>query len=429
LGLGGLTPDHQIAVLELSSGRAGKFEDTLAVASPHVLVLTNALASPVDTVGGLGRAVEELRQALAALPANGGLVLNYDDDEVRQLGLNAAENTVAYGLDISGPAFGADLLAYNTRLYPDRVTFDLRHETERLSECWIPLLGHPQLYAALAALGVGVLFQLSLGEGLNALSSVRSLPGRLSLLPGANQSLLIDDSFDASPVSLVAALDLLKALDDGQRRRILVLGDMDLPGDAADAEIAHRHVGSRVSQVCDLVVTRGRLAAVAGRAAMRMGMSSQQTHMVYSHSDAARIVRESLMPGDVALVTGSRQAAMERVSEQLLADPRADSARLPRRTPGWMDVLNSGTEVTSWVEVDLDAAANNVRQLKAWVGPDVTLAAVVKANAYGHGAVEIASTAICNGADVLCVDNLAEAVRRIVRGQPRGGRGLAGGRT
>lgn len=410
LGLGALSSEHQIAVLELASDRFGEIGDVLAIAPPHLAVLTNAIATHGEGQQGPQRMPRELEQVIGAIPSNGALVYNYDDDTVRQLGFDAALNSVTYGLDVAGRGFGADVLAYNIQLMPDRAGFDLRYEDERLPGCWIPLLGHAQLYAALAGLSAGVLFEVPFEYGVRALADLEPLPGRMALLDGVNGSVLIDDTFDATPASAVAALDLLASLGDGARRRICVLGDMRAPGDAAEVEAHHRDVGRRALDACDLLVTRGRKAAAAGAAALQAGMRNERVRMVYSHADAARIVRETVAPGDIVLVKGAPPARMERVTEQLLADPTRDARRLPRRVPTWMDTPTIRTGMTAWVELDLDALANNVQQLKAIVGPDVALASVVKANGYGHGVIEVASTAINNGADILAVDNLNEAL-------------------
>jgi alanine racemase len=410
LGLGGLSSEHQIAVLELSCDRSGEIADILALAPPHVAVLTNAFVDQGEGQHDSSRVLQELEQIINALPGNGGLVLNYDDDDVRQLGFNARANSLTYGLDVGGRGFGADLLAYNIQVLPDKLGFDLRYAEERLAERRIPLLGRAQLYAALAGLGVGILFEVPLETGARALTPLQSPPGRMALLEGLNGSLLVDDSFDASPTSVAAALNYLEALGEGQRRRIFVLGDMRVPSETADANAVHREIGERAHAACDLFITRGRLAASAGLAALQVGMPGKQARMVYSHGDAARAVQNVVASGDIVVVSGSRVAAMEHVTQQLLADPERDSVLLPRRTPTWVETSAVRPGVTSWIELDLDSLAYNIQQLKARVGPNVDLMSIVKANGYGHGILEVASTAINNGAIMLGVDNINEGI-------------------
>lgn len=410
LGLGGLSAEHRVAILELASDRFGEMADVLAVASPRLVVLTNAIPTRAEQLSSQSHILPELQQVVASLPRNGGLVYNYDDDGVRQLSFDATVYTTSYGLDIAGRGFGADLLAYNIQVFPDRVGFDLRHQDERLAGLWIPTLGTAHLYTALAALGVGLLFEVPLRDGAEALTALRPLPGRMALMEGVNGSYLIDDSFDANAVSTAAALDLLESLYDGQRRRILILGDVEDGSEGTDAAATHYDIGRRVSEACDLLVTRGRMASLVGRAAIQGGMSDQQVRVVYNHGDATRFARNVIAPGDVVLVKGSRSAQMERVVEGLLADPERDGPYLPRRAPTWIDTPGVREGVNSWIDLDLEALAHNTRQLKAGIGPDVALMAVVKANAYGHGMVEVASTAINNGAEVLGVDNLDEAI-------------------
>ncbi|MGH2543692.1 MAG: alanine racemase, partial [Ardenticatenaceae bacterium] len=100
---------------------------------------------------------------------------------------------------------------------------------------------------------------------------------------------------------------------------------------------------------------------------------------------------------------------MERIVARLLADPARDSARLVRQNAAWQQILTLHPDRPTWIEVDLEAIAHNTRRLKEIVGPDVAVMAVIKADAYGHGAVKVAQTALLNGASWLGVACLPEA--------------------
>src|SRR4029453_16198271 len=109
--------------------------------------------------------------------------------------------------------------------------------------------------------------------------------------------------------------------------------------------------------------------------------------------------------GDVVLVKGDISTRMERITAALLADP-ADVSRLVRQEPGWESVRVSKPARPTWLEVDLDAIAHNVRTIKQFIGDDVALMAVLKADGYGHGAVKVARTALNNGAGFCGVASL-----------------------
>ncbi|MBN1967195.1 MAG: alanine racemase, partial [Anaerolineae bacterium] len=188
---------------------------------------------------------------------------------------------------------------------------------------------------------------------------------------------------------------------------IFLMGDLSYPGGFAHR--THHQMGERVASVGDVLVTQGNLAAIAGRAALDYGMIPNQVRMTYSHQDAAAVLRDHLGANDVVLVKGSRMAGMEAVVRELLQQDE-DARLLTRQGEVWDRGWAVRSLRASWVEVDLDATAQNVRQLCDLVGPDVALMAMVPADAYGHGAVAIGSTAMLNGAAYLGVGSLDEAI-------------------
>jgi alanine racemase len=130
--------------------------------------------------------------------------------------------------------------------------------------------------------------------------------------------------------------------------------------------------------------------------------------VTYTNKEAIRTVAADLWPHDVVLVKGDTETRMEQVARALLADPERDGPRLPRQTPGWEQVRLGLPSRPTWVEIDLDAIAENTRQVKQIIGPEVELMAVLKADAYGHGAVKVSRTVLNNGASLLGVATISE---------------------
>jgi alanine racemase len=125
--------------------------------------------------------------------------------------------------------------------------------------------------------------------------------------------------------------------------------------------------------------------------------------------DAAAAASRGLAPGDAVLVVGGAEARLERVVERLLADPASAPDVLVRQDQGWKKRVFLSRERPTWVEVDLGAIGENVARLKALASP-AALLAVLKADAYGHGALRVARTALLHGADYLATACLSEAV-------------------
>ncbi|TET51948.1 MAG: alanine racemase, partial [Anaerolineales bacterium] len=268
------------------------------------------------------------------------------------------------------------------------------------------LLGRHQAHTILAAIAVGLSFHVPWEAILDAVEDIRPGKGRLQVLPGSGDSLLIDGSASCSPVTGLQALATLA--DYPARRRIAVLGDMaQLGGYAVEG---HHQLGRAAAAFADLLVAKGRRASWIADGAKEAGMPCDQISVTYTARDATRRLRPQMQDGDVVLVTGGVESRMEEVVESLLADP-ADKARLVQREAGRPVLWAVRPDRPTWVEVDLEAVAHNVRQIKETVGPDVAVLAVLKADAYGHGAATVARTALNNGASHCGVASVNEAVR------------------
>jgi alanine racemase len=159
----------------------------------------------------------------------------------------------------------------------------------------------------------------------------------------------------------------------------------------------------------DQLVTLGDLAADAAHVAVEHGLSRANATITFSAVDAARAASENLGPHDIVLVKGGTAMKMERVARQLLTS-RDDAQYLARQTGIYEPVRVERPELPAWAQIDMDAIAYNMRRFKEIVGPDVAVMAVVRANAYGHGAVPVSTTALNHGADYLGVASVAEAL-------------------
>jgi alanine racemase len=409
LALGKLGPDHRLAVLEFGTDRFGEMAQLVEATRPTVGVITNISHKHIGRLGTLENIAHQNGVLIQSLPPEGVAILNEDDEQVRAMRSMTKARIYTYGLDPAGTAFGADMIAYNIVTARDKTGFDIRHSRDRYRGRWVNLLGIHQLYCVMAALSVGLHFDVSIEDGLRALTELSPLPGRLSPLEGLNGSFLLDDSYNATPESTVAALDFLHAVRRKlpHERTIFVLGDMDDLGTYAVR--GHLDVGKRVAETADVLITIGELAATASRAAVDYGMSREQVRVTFSHQDAVGLLREMAQPTDVILVKGGTNARLERVTAALLAN-EADRMALPRQESAYERVEAQRPIRPTWIEIDKTVIAENVRILKGHVGADCALMAVVKANAFGHGAIAVATTALLNGANYLGVATVSEAI-------------------
>ena len=420
IALGRLKPEQRVAVLEMACEGMDEIGELAALTRPQIGVVTVVNETHLAYLGSLESIAAEKGRLVEALPPaqDGGVaILNHDDPRVRDMALRTRAQVVTYGLDPD-----ADLVAGAVTAGPAGLSFTVfvkdffpvpGRKGRRKLRVSLPLLGYHNVYAALAAVAVGLALGVPLEEALERLAGVAPLPGRLCPLPGITGSLILDDSFDASPASVLAALDTLSLFADG--RRIAVLGDLfERPAELAQLgsfeSDAYRRIGQRVAQVADILVTQGDGARLIAQQARLHGLAAAQALETYTPEDAIRGLTGRLQKGDTVLVKGTLESRMERVVAGLLARPEQVSELLVRQTAGWRKVRLKHPGRPTWLEVDLEAIAHNVRRVVEIVGPAVKVLAVLKADGYGHGAVRVARTALNNGVYCLGVASINEGL-------------------
>jgi len=398
VALGGLRPEHQVAVVEMATGHFGEIDAMCAVAPPEVAVVTAVDAAHLLALGDVEGVAREKGTLVGHLPDDGLAVLNADDRRVADMADRSPAPVVTFG---ASP--GADYRADDLVVSVSGTSFTCRHGRSS-RPVTVPLLGAHAASAALAALAVAGHFGIPDEDAVAAIGRAAPVPGRLRPLPGRHGSILLDDTYNAAPRSVLAGLDTLAALPG--RPRIAVLGGMAELGSAS--EELHRAVGRRAAQVVDLLVTQGTDAAWIADAAVRAGLPESQVAITFTTEDAAAEAGGHLATGAVALVKGSAVARMERVVARLLADDTDAAELLVRQDRAWDSLRVVQPDRPTWLEIDLPALSHNVRHLTARAaGAEVMV--VLKADAYGHGAVPVAHTALRSGATWLGVACVPEA--------------------
>jgi UDP-N-acetylmuramoyl-tripeptide--D-alanyl-D-alanine ligase len=183
------------------------------------------------------------------------------------------------------------------------------------------VIGTPAAYAALAAAAVGLTMGLNQHTIAERLSAMKSAPGRLSLIPGVKHTLIIDDTYNSSPVAAVEALTVAGTMAPQERGVWAVLGDM-LELGAYTAQ-AHREVGAAVVNKAraHFLVTVGERARDIARAAIAAGMKADKVFSFAEAAEAGRFIQNKLREGDILLVKGSRGMHMETIVRELMAEP------------------------------------------------------------------------------------------------------------
>jgi alanine racemase len=402
IALGLLEPQHEIAVLEMSSDSFGEVASLAKITQPKVGVITNINRAHISILGGLNNIAAEKGRLIEALPFNGSAILNADDSRVASMVPRTQARIVTFGLKR-----GADVRATDLKVTPEGLTYTL-HYADKTYPGSTPLLGRHQIYAVLAAIAAGIVFDVPPAVAVAALKEMPRRAGRMNLLAGRNGTLILDDTYSASPESTMAALDTLVEFPGANK--VAILGD--IPDLGNGEEEAHRQVGDYAATRVQRLVTRGEAAQNIAVAALERegGLGKHAVHITFTSDDAAAAVEDLLSPDTVILVKGGPGVRMERVVERLLENPRRDRWKLERQGPGWKEVRMVQPARPTWVEIDLEAIANNVRRLAQLAAP-AKIMAILKADAYGHGTVKVARTVLNNGGSWVGVATLGEAIR------------------
>jgi UDP-N-acetylmuramoyl-tripeptide--D-alanyl-D-alanine ligase len=297
-----VTESNRRVVLEMGFYVPGDIAFLCGIARPQVGVITMIGPVHLERAGSLEAIVNGKAELVEALPADGTAILNYDDERVRAMAPRTKARVFTYGLSPE-----ADLWSDNIEgLGLEGVRFDMHYAGETL-HVHLPLLGQHSVHTAMRASAVGLTEGLNWQEIIGGLLTP-STQLRLVAVTGPGNSLLIDDTYNASPDSMIAALNLLAELDG---RKVAVLGDMLELGELE--ETGHRMVGARAKDVVDLLLAVGPKARWIAEEASLQGLPPEKIALFATAAEAGEYLKKSVGEGDVVLVKGSRALHLDEI--------------------------------------------------------------------------------------------------------------------
>lgn len=299
-----LRPEHEQVVLEMGMYGLGDIRLLCQMARPQIGVVTNVGPVHLERLGTLEAIAQAKAELVESLPVDGWAVLNGDDPLVAAMAERTSARVALFGESPQCSVRGTVLSTSGLEGISFRLTCD-----DESVDVSAPLPGRHNLYNALAAATVGLADGLSLQEVAAALAAADVLL-RLRVLSGPQGSTILDDTYNASPASMLAALDLLAELPG---RHLALLGDMLELG--TFEEEGHILVGERAAQTTDILYTVGERGRIIGEAAQAAG--HQDVRFLASKEAAAAAIHETLSEGTHLLVKASRAMALETVIEEL----------------------------------------------------------------------------------------------------------------
>jgi UDP-N-acetylmuramoyl-tripeptide--D-alanyl-D-alanine ligase len=303
-----IEPQHDLAVLEMGFYVPGEIRTLCEIAQPQIGVVSNIGTVHAERAGSqetIARGKAELVESLPDGP-EGVAILNMDDPWVRWMADKTSADVFSYGI-----VEGADLTASSIRpLGLEGIACTLTYQGKK-HPVRSPLLGKFSAYTILRAAATALVLGVPWEQIVDALA-VSSVDLRMRPIKLPNEVTLLDDTYNASPASTVAALEFLKDL---QGRRVAILGDMLELGQYE--EEGHQTVGRVAANAADLVILVGKRSQTSAKAALEKGFPEARLHWYPDSERAAAPAAEMIQKGDVVLIKGSNSMRMDKIIKRL----------------------------------------------------------------------------------------------------------------
>lgn len=309
----------EILILEYGADRPGDIAYLCEMARPHIGVVTAVGEIPVhvEFFSGPEAIAREKSKLIESLLVSGFAVLNFDNPVMKQMKEKTRGKVIGFGFDVDANVKIGNFEARTENGWPAGVSFKLEYGGSFVPVVMKNSFGRGQVYAAAAAACIGLIFDLNLVEISEGLSKNYAPPkSRLNLVKGVKEACVIDDSYNASPLSMKEALETVK--DFQAERKIAVLGDMLELGEYSQSE--HEKIGKLVVDVVDVLITVGPQAKFIARAAFEAGFPAEKIKSFDTTvPEVAFAIREIMKKGDLVLVKASRGIGLDRIVEEIKA--------------------------------------------------------------------------------------------------------------
>lgn len=325
-------------ILEMGVDRPGDMDRMVSWVKLDIAVVTRVGDIPVHVE--FFKSTEELfsekAKIVKGLKADGKLILNADDRRVLLMGSLWKGSTLTYGVKEK-----SDLHAENYHFHyknsagvevPDGITFKLDYCGNNIPVRLHGVFGKHNIYSALAAMAIGISENMNLVSAVESLSSYVGPLGRLRIIEGKNNTIILDDTYNSSPAALNLALESLSEMTT-KGKKVCILGDMMELGEFT--EEAHLKAGADAAKVCDLILTVGPRARNIAAGASSAGKRKEDMGVFEKSADIGPEFVDALSPGDIVLVKGSQSVRMEKTVKSIMAHPEQSKKLLVRQEKEW----------------------------------------------------------------------------------------------
>lgn len=328
-------------VLEVGVGKPGDMKKNVTPwLHPDIVVITRFPDKPVhvEFFGSVEKIIEEKSALAYAVKPDGLLILNHDDEKVYALHNKAKSRTISYGAN-DNATYHATYMSYLEKTTDDTkvpagISFKLEYNGNTFPVLLPHIIGMHYMESVLPAIACANELGCDLLASINAIKEYVTPSGRLSFIEGIHDSIIIDDTYNSSPLAAHSAIKVLN--DISSKRKIAVLGDMLELGKFTEEE--HRLLGEYSSTVVDVLITVGPRAKFIAIGAVDKGFSKRKVYHFDLSMDAGAFLQGFLKKGDCVLLKGSQGVRLERAVEAIMAHPEMKAKLLCRQEKEWKNI-------------------------------------------------------------------------------------------
>ncbi|MCE9585111.1 hypothetical protein K8Q94_00620 [Candidatus Nomurabacteria bacterium] len=330
-------------VLEVGVGKPGDMKQTASWLKTNAVIITAIGETPahIEFFSSRDNLIEEKSGLIKTLKKNGILILNADDDAVLGMKNKCKNRVVTYGFNEKSDVTGASENIFyddsvsvgNSFNEPKGIIFRVDTGGSSLPVIIEGVFGINHVYASLASIAFAYGLKFNIVDAVNSLKKYDVPPGRMRLISGINNSLILDDTYNSSPFACISALKTLSEVKT-KGKKIAVLGDMLELG--KHTEDAHRDIGKYAKDHSDILFVVGPRAKTIAVGAMENGMLKENIFEFGSSFEAGDFLKTFINEGDLILVKGSQGMRMEKTVEKIMAHPEQKNKFLVRQEEEWI---------------------------------------------------------------------------------------------
>jgi len=328
----------EVLILEMGVDRIGDMDYLLSIVRPDIGVITNISHSHTEYFGTLDQIKKEKTKLIKNLNKNGIAILNFDNNQLKDLAGDIKNYTWYYGLE-PGSNFRAEDISFvlpenlsSTDFYG--INFKLEHEGSIVPISLPRAISYSSIYSSLASLAVGFSLGLNLIEISDCLKNIKPIAGRMNILSGIKNSIIIDDTYNSSPESTLNALKTIEKIKKTKGRKIVILGDMLELGDYSDE--GHSLVGRKIAEIdVNILFLIGSQAVKIGQAAVKAGFNKNNIINFSELESAKEFIKNGILADDLVLVKASQGMRLEKIVKDIMAEPEKAKEELVRQGSEW----------------------------------------------------------------------------------------------